>query len=133
LDLNPEDTYAHVILGEILIAEGKPQQALAEIEKEPLGWGKLTFRALAYHALGREQDSSAALAALIATDDTHAAYQIAQVYAYRGESEKSFAWLERAYKQRDTGLPTIKTDPLFGTLRHDRRYTELLKGMRLPP
>ncbi|HEY4048823.1 MAG TPA: hypothetical protein VGM27_18315, partial [Acidobacteriaceae bacterium] len=66
-------------------------------------------------------------------DDTHAAYQIAQVYAYRGESEKSFAWLERAYKQRDTGMPIIKTDPLLGTLRHDRRYTELLKGMRLPP
>jgi tetratricopeptide (TPR) repeat protein len=132
LDLNPQATYAHVILGEILIAKGKPQQALAEIEKEPLGWGKLTGRALAYHALGREQDSNAALAALIATDDTHAAYQIAQVYAYRGESEESFAWLERAYKQRDTGLPAIKTDPLFNNLHHDSRFTELLKKMRLP-
>jgi tetratricopeptide (TPR) repeat protein len=35
LGLNPLATYAHVILSQILIAQGKPQQALAEIEKEP--------------------------------------------------------------------------------------------------
>jgi TolB-like protein/DNA-binding winged helix-turn-helix (wHTH) protein/Flp pilus assembly protein TadD len=132
LDLNPRAAFVHLTLGKILIAKGKPQQALAEIEKEPLEWGKLTGQALAYHALGREQDSNAALASLIAKDDTDAAYQIAQVYAYRGEPVKSFEWLERAYKQRDPGLPDIKTDPLFKNLRHDRRYAELLKKMHLP-
>ena len=66
---------------------------------------------LAYHALGREQDSNAALAGLIAKHQNEAAYQIAEVYAFRGESDRSFAWLERAYQQRDTGLPEIKTDP----------------------
>ena len=114
------------------IAQGKAQQALAEIEKEPSQWAQLTGQALTYHALGREQDSNAALAALIAKYDTLSAYQIAQVHAYRGESDKSFEWLERAYKQRDTGLPSLNTDPLFKNLRHDPRYTELLKKMRLP-
>jgi tetratricopeptide (TPR) repeat protein len=132
LDLNPQATYARVILGQILIAEGKPQQALAGIEKEPSEWGKLMGEILAYHALGRERDSNAALAGLIAKYDTGAGYQIAEVYAFRGESEKSFEWLERAYKQRDGGLLGIKTDPLLKNLRHDRRYTELLKKMRLP-
>lgn len=42
-----------------------------------------------------------------------AAYQIAQVYAYCGESDKSFEWLERAYRQRDAGLPETKTDSLL--------------------
>jgi len=132
LDLNPQAAFVHLTLGKILIAEGKPQPALAEIEKEPLEWGKLTGQALAYHALGREQDSNAALADLIAKYDTNADYQIAQVYAYRGESDKSFEWLERAYKQRDAGLADIKTDPLFKNLRHDPRFTEFLKKMRLP-
>ena len=132
LDLNPQAAFVHLTLGKILIAEGKPQQALAEIEKEPLEWGKLIGQALAYQALRREQDSNAALSDLIAKYDTNAGYQIAQVYAYRGESDKSFEWLERAYKQRDAGLPDIKTDPLFKNLRHDRRYTDLLKKMRLP-
>jgi tetratricopeptide (TPR) repeat protein len=132
LDLNPQAAFVHLTLGKILIAKGKPQPALAEIEKEPLEWGKLTGQALAYHALGREQDSNAALADLIAKYDTNADYQIAQVYAYRGESDKSFEWLERAYKQRDAGLADIKTDPLFKNLRHDPRFTEFLKKMRLP-
>jgi TolB-like protein/DNA-binding winged helix-turn-helix (wHTH) protein/Tfp pilus assembly protein PilF len=132
LDLNPQAAYVHVILGQILIAERKPQQALVEVEKEPSEWGKLTGEVLAYHALGREHDSNTALAGLIARHGTYAAYQIAQVYAYRGESNKSFEWLERAYKQRDAGLPSFNTEPLFKDLHHDPRYTELLKEMRLP-
>ena len=132
LDLNPQATYVHLTLDKILIAEGKPQQALANIEKEPIEWGKLTGHALAYHALGREQDSNAALAALIAKYHTLAPYQIAQVYAYRGQSDKSFEWLERAYEQRDPGLPEIKSNPLFKNLRHDPRYRGLLKKMHLP-
>jgi len=132
LDLNPQAALVHLSLGRILFAEGKPQQALAEIEKEPSEWARLTGQALAYHALGRQQDSNAALAALIAKYDIDVAYQIAEVYAYRGESDKSFEWLERAYKQRDAGLPEAKTDPLLKNLRHEQRFTELLKKIHLP-
>jgi TolB-like protein/DNA-binding winged helix-turn-helix (wHTH) protein/Tfp pilus assembly protein PilF len=132
LDLNPQAAFAHFTLGLILITEGKPQQAFAEIEKEPSDWAKLTGQALVYHALGREQDSNAALAELIAKHDTDSAFQIAQAYAFRGETDKSFEWLERAYKQRDAGLTVLKTDPLLKQLHQDRRYAELLKKMRLP-
>jgi TolB-like protein/DNA-binding winged helix-turn-helix (wHTH) protein/Flp pilus assembly protein TadD len=132
LDLNPQAAFAHADLSKILLAEGKPQQALGEIEKEPNDWEKLTDQTMVYHALGREQDSNAALAELIAKHHTDSAYQIAEVYAFRAQSEKSFEWLERAYKQRDSGLPDIKVDPIMKTLRHDRRFAELLKKMRLP-
>jgi len=132
LDLNPQTAYIHLTLDKILIAEGKPQQALAQIEKEPSEWARLTGQALAYHALGREQDSDAALAGLITKYRTYVAYQIAEVYAYRGESDKSFEWLDHAYQQRDPGLPEIKSNPLFTNLHHDPRYAKLLKEMRLP-
>lgn len=132
LDLNPQIAFAHADLGRILIAEGRPQQALAEVEKEPNDGEKLTDQALVYHALGREQDSHAVLVELIAKHDTDWAYQIAEVYAFRGESDKAFEWLERAYKQRDPGLTQIKNDPLLKTLRHDRRFTDLLKKLHLP-
>jgi tetratricopeptide (TPR) repeat protein len=131
LELNPQAAIVHGDLGKILIAEAKPQQALAEFENEPTEWAKLTGEALAYHALGRERDSNTALARLIANYGAIAAYQIAEVYAFRGESDNAFESLERAYKQRDPGLPKFKTDPLLKTLRHDARYIELLKKMRL--
>jgi TolB-like protein/DNA-binding winged helix-turn-helix (wHTH) protein/Tfp pilus assembly protein PilF len=132
LDLNPQVAAAHLTRGQILIAQGKPQQGLAEIEKEPSEWRKLMGEAMVYHTLGREQDSNAALAEFMVKNRTYAAFQVAQVYAFRDESDKSFEWLEHAYKQRDGGLPGIKTDPLFKNLRQDPRYTELLKKMRLP-
>ena len=132
LDLNPQAGFAYVSLGRILIAEGNPQQALVEIAKEPGELWKLTGEGLVYWALGRTRDSNAALAELTAKHESDAAYQIAQVYAFRGESDQSFAWLERAYKQRDAGLTVIKIDPLLKNLRHDPRYTELLKKMHLP-
>ena len=132
LDLNPQADFAHADLGRILIAEGKRPQALAEIEKEPNDWEKLTDLAVVYYALGREQDSNGALDTLIAKHDFDSAFQIAEVYAFRGESGKSFEWLERAYEQRDAGLADIEVDPLLKTLHHDPRYTELLKKMRLP-
>ena len=132
LELNPQSSYVHLTLDKILIAEGNPQQAFVEIEKEPSAWGKLTGEVLAYHALGREQDSNAALADLIAKYRTTSAYQVAQVYSFRGETDKSFEWLEYAYKQRDPGLPEIKSNPLFKKLYRDPRYTEFLKKMRLP-
>jgi TolB-like protein/DNA-binding winged helix-turn-helix (wHTH) protein/Flp pilus assembly protein TadD len=132
LDLNPQASFAHSILAKILLAEGKPQQALAEIENEPSDWQASTVQALSYHALGREQESNAALGQLVAKHNLDSAYQIAEAYAFRGEDDKSFEWLDRAYKQRDPGLSDVKVDPLLRNLHHDPRYAELLKRMHLP-
>lgn len=131
LDLNSRAALAHLTLGKILIAKGKPELALAEIEQETFEWGKLTGEVLAYHALGREQDSKVALAELIAKYSSNGAFQIAQAYSFRGEPDKSFEWLERAYEQRDAGLSEMKTDPLLKNLRRDQRFADLLKKLHL--
>jgi TolB-like protein/DNA-binding winged helix-turn-helix (wHTH) protein len=131
LDLNPQATYVHLTMGKILISEGKPEQALREADKESIDWAKLIGYVLAYHALGREQESNSALGDLIAKHGSTAAFQVAQLYAFRGESDKSFEWLERAFKTRDPGMVEIKTDPLFQNLRHDKRYVDLLERMHL--
>lgn len=87
--------------------------------------------ALAYHALGRPQDSDDALARLIAKHSNDSAYQIAQVYAYRGQVDAAFHWLGRAYAQHDEGLLWFKTDLKLKPLRNDPRYAQLLKKMNL--
>jgi tetratricopeptide (TPR) repeat protein len=132
LELNPQKEHDHLIRGQILLAQGRPQQALAEMEQEPgAGW-KLFGESLAYHKLGRSHDSEAALSKVIAEHEKDWAYQIADVYAYRGESDKAFEWLDRAYRQRDGGLMFVKIDPLLTGLRQDPRYTDVLKKMHLP-
>ena len=131
-ELNPQLSSLHLTSGEIFLAQGRWQSALEEIEKETGEWEKLSGEVLAYHAVGRREESDEALKRLIATHQNDAAYQVAEVYAYRGEIDKAFAWLDRSYRQRDPGTPEFKTDPLMKSLRKDPRYTALLKKMRLP-
>jgi tetratricopeptide (TPR) repeat protein len=131
-ELNPQLSSLHLTRGKILFSEGRPQEALAEMESETGEWEKLSGEALAYYALGRHEESDMALKKLIATHQNNAAYQIAEAYAYRGETDKAFEWLDRAYRQRDPGAPELKTGPLMRTLRQDSRYARLLKKMRLP-
>jgi TolB-like protein/DNA-binding winged helix-turn-helix (wHTH) protein/Tfp pilus assembly protein PilF len=131
-DLNPQLSSLHLIRGLILLAEGHLQEARAEMENETGEWEKLTGEPLAYYTLGRLEESDGALKKLIATYQNDCAFQIGEVYAYRGETDKAFEWLDRAYRQRDSGTPELKTDPLMKGLRQDRRYIELLKKMRLP-
>ena len=78
------------------------------------------------------RDSDAALAGLITQHSQDTAYQIAEVYAYPGQTNKSFEWLERAYDQRDPGIADIKIDPLLKNVRHDQRYAAFVNKMHLP-
>jgi serine/threonine-protein kinase len=68
---------------------------------------------------------------LIAKDADHASYQIAEVYAWRGEKDRAFEWLDKAYQQHDTGLCGIKTDPMLAGLRGDPRFAAMLAKVHL--
>jgi len=119
-------------LGFVYLAQGRSQNALAEIEREPTTWLRLQGYSVVYYALGREKESDAALSELITTYRADSAFQIAGVYAFRGETDKAFEWLERAYVQHDAGLAATKVDPLLKNLRQDPRYIAFLNKLRLP-
>ena len=132
LELTPGCSGAHAFLGRILLAQSRPQEALTEIEQETSPIWRMYGLALAYHALGRKKDADAALAEFIAKYQADAAYQVAEIYAFRGEADRAFEWLERAYAQRDGGLTEMKGDFFLKSLERDPRYVAFLKKMRLP-
>jgi eukaryotic-like serine/threonine-protein kinase len=132
LDLNPRQGMIHEIRGEVYLAQGHSEEALAEMEKEPEDEYRDLGKALACHALGRRQESDAALARLISQHQDDAAYQIAQVFAYRGETDQAFEWLNRAYRQHDPGLEWLKSDLKMKNLQNDPRYAQLLRKLNLP-
>ena len=69
---------------------------------------------------------------LIEKDAGMAAYQIAKGDAFRGEKEKAFNWLDRAYRQHDTGLITVNIDPLMANIKSDPRFSAMLRKLKLP-
>jgi hypothetical protein len=46
--------------------------------------------------------------------------------------DQAFEWLDRAYAQRDGGFSEMKGDPLLRNLDGDRRFTALLRKLKLP-
>jgi TolB-like protein/lipopolysaccharide biosynthesis regulator YciM len=133
LELNPQYPGTHIRLGRIYLVQSKPEEALAEMQREPESapWRGQGL-ALAYHAAGKKKEADATLADYVEKSQNDGAFQIAEIYAYRGETDKAFEWLERAYKQRDAGLAQMKGDPLLRNLERDPRWPELLKKMKLP-
>lgn len=132
LELAPERDVVHCTLAQVYLAQSLPKEALAEAEKEPHAEFRLIALALANHALGRNQAAQTELKELIAKYSKQAPYNIAQVYAFRGETDRAFEWLERAYTERDAGITEFKGDPLLKNLERDPRYAPFLVKMRLP-
>jgi TolB-like protein/predicted Ser/Thr protein kinase/thioredoxin-like negative regulator of GroEL len=133
LELNPAYPSTRVFLGRVYLARSQPQEALSEMAGETEPYWRLYGQALAYHALGRRKESDAALAELTAKHEAMAPFQIACVYAFRGETDRAFEWLERAYTQADTGLMWLKADPHLKSLERDARWAAFLKKkMHLP-
>jgi hypothetical protein len=60
------------------------------------------------------------------------AYQIAEVYAVRGEKDKAFEWLQISFDNHDTGTLALLVDPLLRGLRDDPRYKNLVAKVGLP-
>ncbi|MEO7938553.1 MAG: hypothetical protein ABIR55_08010, partial [Burkholderiaceae bacterium] len=76
--------------------------------------------------------SQQALQQEIGKVDHQAAYQVAEAYAWRGQKDKAFEWLDRAFALNDGGLSFLKSDPLMASLVTDPRYAALLKKLGLP-
>jgi thioredoxin-like negative regulator of GroEL len=120
-------------LASLQLLGGKAREALATFQGNTNNVFRDAGVAMSKHTLGDSKASQQALDQLIATDAADAAYQIAEVYAWRGEKDKAFEWLERAYRQLDGGLASTKVDPLPASLRHDPRFTALLRKLNFPP
>lgn len=132
LDLNPQYITGHLVLGRVYLLQGKIDSAVAEMQKEPEEFWRLFGLALAYYDAGRKREADVVLKELIQKYRDVGAWQIAEVYAYRGDADNAFKWLEDAYNKRDSGLPQMKGDPCLKKIEGDPRYAAFLKKMKLP-
>jgi hypothetical protein len=130
--IEPNGGYLHNGQFILDLLEGNADKALSDARMMNGQMWQLHGAALAQHALGHARESQQALDEMIRTEASRAAFQIAEVYAWRAEKDQAFAWLDRAYAQRDAGLASLKFDPLLAPLRTDPRFQALLVKMKLP-
>jgi tetratricopeptide (TPR) repeat protein len=131
LVISPTADSFHFALGQLDLLQGRFAEAQAEFQKQSAEGNRRMGVAMVEHANGHDKQSQAALKELIAKNAGDMAYQVADVYAWRGEKDKAFEWLERAYQQRDSGLNGIAWDPLLSSLKGDSRFGTLLTKLEL--
>ncbi len=133
LQIAPEQSYTAGHLAAVHLLRKKPAEALEAAERATSEVFKLNSKAMALHDLGRAEEAQRLLGELIARHGHDGAFQIAVVYAWFGQPDQAFEWLDRAYVQRDGGLRAVKFTPMLRGLRSDPRYAALLAKMNLPP
>jgi serine/threonine-protein kinase len=116
----------------VALQRGDGETALRLAHLEPDDANRRFELAIAQYVRGDHKAADAALADLIANDRDQMAYQIAVVYAVRGEKNKAFDWLQVSFANHDAGTLGLFSDPLLRGLRADPRYKNLLAKLGLP-
>jgi len=119
----------HEAAGYVALLDGNAMQADEDFHMEPLHMVRLYTTAASQYSLGHLASADGALSELTRDFNKTLAFQIAEVYAWRGETDKAFEWLETAYHQHDRGLTQLRFDPLLAHLRADPRYRVMLQRL----
>jgi TolB-like protein/Flp pilus assembly protein TadD len=129
LDVSPAAGLAHAFLALTRLRQGRGEEALALARAETHDVFRNLALTMIHHEHGRIAESDAALKAMIDGFGWTAAYQIAEAYAHRGETDRAFEWLERAYEQRDSGTAYAAGDVFFRPLHNDPRWQLFVRRM----
>src|SRR5688572_8388960 len=132
LELNPQFPRTHIFLGKVHLLQGKPELALNEMTQETIEDWRSFGLILTYQTLGRKKETDKMLSNYIVRFSKDNMYQIAEIYAFRGEKNKAFEYLEKSYVAREARLTYLKGDPFLKNLESDPRYAIFLKKMKLP-
>jgi adenylate cyclase len=131
VELNPSAPFSQAGIGLTYLLDGKFEEAATAAQKDAADWARLSIMSCARWRQNRVSESDEALTELIAKVSETGAYQIAEVYGYRNDKDHAFEWLERAHRQRDAGLPVLRTDTLLTNLHDDPRWDAFLRTMGL--
>ncbi len=132
IELQPGGAGTWEILALVEAKRGDGEAALKAATKESDPDWRAYAIALAQQARGDAQAADEALNALIAGHSNDMSFQIATVYAFRGDADKTFEWLEQAYTKQDPGVMAIVDNPFTRELRSDPRFSAFCKKIGVP-
>jgi TolB-like protein/Tfp pilus assembly protein PilF/tRNA A-37 threonylcarbamoyl transferase component Bud32 len=138
LEVDPNHSITHRYLGWANEAMGKYEEAtksfLRDIELSGGSKDEQAGIAGCYALMGKREEAQKILNNIIEFSKGNyvSSVTIASVYSTLGEKEQAFAWLEKAFRERDPWLLMfLKTLHRFDPVRSDPRFTDLLRRIGL--
>lgn len=132
LALHREYPAARAYRARVKVLQDKSASALRESEQEADPFWRRYARILALTAAERPGEAEPLLEAMIEEDGEVAAFQLAELLAFRNETGRAFEWLQRARQQRDPGLSAVLGNPMLRNLHEDPRWAGQLEQLGLP-
>ncbi|HKQ73411.1 MAG TPA: protein kinase [Blastocatellia bacterium] len=141
IDLNPSGawvSWAHGGLGRTLSYLNRHEEAIAELEEAARlnrHDATLSFLGYAYAAAGRHDQARQILRELKtqATRRRVSPIYIARIYLGLGDREQAIRWLHKSYDEHSDHALSLRVDPIYDSLRSDPRFSEMARGIGLPP
>jgi serine/threonine protein kinase/TolB-like protein/Flp pilus assembly protein TadD len=122
LELDQNAPYCHGTLAIVFLARGDlheaEQQAAAEPDEE---WQDFTQTLVKQGGADRAA-AGKSLREFIGRHEKSSPFLVASLYAFRGDADSAFLWLDRAYRARDLGTIDFRESPFFLRYRADARY-----------
>ncbi len=123
LTLSPGRLSTQYWIGLALLAKGEPEAALDAFAKEESDEEyRVKGNALALHDLGRQADFEEAFAELRERWGERWPSEIAQVYAWTGDPDAAFEWLDKSVARNEDGLNEQFAVLLYKPLHDDPRW-----------
>jgi tetratricopeptide (TPR) repeat protein len=128
-ELNPASADLAIQLAQLLVLEGRFDEAL-DLAAQIAGEAERQFiRTVAYHGLDRKAESDAALQALIRSLTGDEGLQVVEALAYRGERDQAFEWLWAARDAHRDDVWVVEYSPFLQSLRTDARWSAWLASV----
>ena len=114
--------------------EGDPAPLIALWEdQDDEHWQSISNGAMALYTAGRQAESDALMERLVALFGETNPFEIAQAWAWRGDADEAFEWLDRALLLDRVQVVTWNRNPEFEPLYEDPRWDEFLRRIERHP
>ena len=133
LELYPEMDDIKPYLAAALAAQGRPEESLQYLILDSEDRWQKSMSAIVLHSVGDHEEERQMQQYLIDEGSDRWANTIAMNFAWHGDLDAAFEWLNIAYDQRDSYMSNLIFNPWMASLHDDPRWEEILDKMGLLP
>jgi len=130
--MNPSSGMGHYAMADIYLSQGKIEEALEEIDKNTHPFWNAYAKSIIYYKQGLLKEGDELLKQIIDKFGDFASPNIAFLYAYKGDKDNAFKWMEVAYANKDAVLLEILNYSEMKNLWGDPRWNAFINKLGLP-
>ena len=131
IELYPEVVAVKSWLAATLTRQGNPEEALQYLDFDSENRWQQAMSTIVLHSLGRHEEEQPIRQKIIDKRGQHWAFGVVLTYAWHGDPDKAFEWLDIAFKQKDRYMTQLIFNPWLASLHDDPRWEKILDKMGL--